>query len=299
MKRLDGKVCVVTGGASGIGLSVVERFVAEGARVVFCDLAPRAAQTENEKLGSALHHARREVGGKHDGSAIAKRLGDGVRFVAADVTSDAEVAAVLRTAKEEFGGVDVLVNNAGIGTAEGQLADVRPEVYDRVMNVNVRGAWHGMRHAIPMMQARGGGSIVNLSSILGLRAWPNQSTYCATKGALIAMSRAAALEVAPSRIRVNCVAPGIMLTPIYYDSPSGVPVDPAKLSAHFARMQPVPRAGMPEDVANAILFLSSDESSFVTGQTLVVDGGLDVSVFSEATYGDFMGGLVSLMAGGG
>jgi NAD(P)-dependent dehydrogenase (short-subunit alcohol dehydrogenase family) len=295
--RLDGKVAVVTGGASGIGLSVVERFVNEGASVVFCDLTPDAGRVTNEKLGGSLHHARREAGGENDGLAIEKRLGARAAFVPADVTNDEQMKAVFETAKARFGGLDVVVNNAGIGTAEGQLADVPPHVFQRVMDVNVKGVWNGMRHGIPLLQARGGGSIVNMASILGLRAWPNQSTYSATKGAVIAMSRAAALELAPHRVRVNCVAPGIMLTPIYYDSPSGVPVNREKLAQHFARHQPIPRAGTADDVSSAVLFLSSDESSFVTGQTLVVDGGLDTRIFSDTSYADFMGGLMQLMMG--
>jgi NAD(P)-dependent dehydrogenase (short-subunit alcohol dehydrogenase family) len=295
--RLEGKVAVVTGGASGIGLSVVERCVKEGARVVFCDLTPDAGRETNEKLGGGLHHARRREGGEYDGHAIEKRLGENSAFVPADVTNDAQVKAVFDTAVARFGGLDIMVNNAGIGTAEGQLADVPVHVFQRVMDVNVKGVWNGMRHAIPLLQSRGGGSIVNMASILGLRAWPNQSTYSATKGAVIAMSRAAALELAANRVRVNCVAPGIMLTPIYYDSPSGMPVDREKLAVLFARHQPIPRAGTAEDVANAVLFLASDESSFVTGQTLVVDGGLDTRIFSDTSYADFMGGLIGLMAG--
>jgi NAD(P)-dependent dehydrogenase (short-subunit alcohol dehydrogenase family) len=296
--RLEGKVAVVTGGASGIGLAVVERFIAEGASVVFCDLAPDAGQQVNDKLGGALHHARRSAGGENDGAAIEKRLGSRAAFVPADVTNGEQMAKVFETAESRFGGLDVLVNNAGIGTAEGQLADVAEAVFDRVIAVNLKGVWSGMRRAIPLLQKRGSGSIVNLSSILALRAWPNQSAYCATKGALVSMSRAAAVELAASKIRVNCVCPGIMLTPIYYDSPAGIPIDRSKLSEHFAKQQPLPRAGTPEDVANAILFLASDDSSFVTGQSLVVDGGLDSRVFSDTSYMDFMGGLMQLMAGG-
>ncbi len=296
--RLSNKVAVVTGGASGIGLAVVERFVAEGASVVFCDLTPDSARAANEKVGGQLHHARRTLGGENDGAAIAARLGAKTCFVPADVTDAEQMARVFETAVARFGGLDVLVNNAGIGTTEGNLSSVPDHVFERTMNVNLKGAWHGMRQAIPLLARRGGGSIVNLSSILALRAWPNQTTYAATKGALISMSRAAALEVAPSRVRINCVCPGVMLTPIYYDSPAGIPVDRDKLAAHFATCQPIPRAGTAEDVANAILFLASDESSFVTGQALVVDGGLDVPIFSNMSYEGFMGGLVQLMAGG-
>lgn len=294
-RRLEGKVAVVTGGASGIGLAVVERFVAEGAAVVFCDLTPDGGRAANERLGRGLHHARRAAGGEHDGAAIAARLGERATFVPADVTSDEQLEHVFRTAADRFGGLDVLVNNAGIGAMEGPVDQVPPQVFDRTFEVNVRGVWNGMRRAVPLLVARGGGSIVNLSSILGLRAWPNQSTYCATKGALIALSRAAALELAPSKIRVNCVCPGIMLTPIYYDSPSGAPVDREKLREHFARLQPIPRAGTAEDVAASIAFLASDDASFVTGQSLVVDGGLDTRVFSDVSYPDFMMGIASLM----
>jgi NAD(P)-dependent dehydrogenase (short-subunit alcohol dehydrogenase family) len=298
-KRMEGKVAVVTGGASGIGLAVVERFVEEGGSVVLCDLTPNSGKTANDQVGGQLHHARREDGGENDGYAIARRLGKNALFVPADVTKEPELRQVFDAAKSEFGGLDVLVNNAGIGTTEGQLTDVPESVFERTMDVNLKGAWYGMRLAIPLLMQRGGGSVVNLSSILGLRGWPNQSTYAATKGALLAMSRAAALEVAPSKIRINCVCPGIMLTPIYYDSPAAVAVDREKLAAHFATCQPIPRAGIPKDVANTILFLASDESSFITGQALVVDGGLDAHVFSNVTYDGFMGGLMTLMAGAG
>ncbi len=293
--KLEGKTAIVTGGASGIGLAVVERFVAEGARVVFCDLTPDGGRAANEQLGRGLHHARRSTGGENDGAAIAERLGERTTFVPADVTNEEQMTSVFDTAKERFGGLDILVNNAGIGTMEGQVDQVPPAVFQRTFDVNVRGVWNGIRRAVPMM-TKTGGSIVNLSSILGLRAWPNQSTYCATKGALIALSRAAALELAPSKIRVNCVCPGIMLTPIYYDSPSGIPVDRAKLGDHFARLQPIPRAGTATDVAAAITFLASDDASFVTGQSLVVDGGLDTRVFSDVSYSDFMMGIAALMS---
>ena len=280
MARLAGKVAIVTGGASGIGLATVERFVREGARVVFCDLAPRQGADLAGAIGAAaarLHHSRRVDGGANDGAAIAERLGDPARFVPADVTDAEQLARVVDTAVEVFGGVDILVNNAGVGGGEISVERCAPELFDRTIAVNLTAVWHGMRLAIPHLRARGGGAIVTTSSVSALRGMPGQGAYGAAKAGVLQLTRVAAMEGASAGIRANCVCPGGIATPIIYDSPfSKAGFDRAAVEAGLARAQPIARAGQPEDVANAILWLASDESSFVTGQEIVVDGGLTV-----------------------
>ena len=277
--RLAGKVAVVTGGASGIGLATVERFVAEGAALVFCDLPAGGATALEQRLGGAakMHHRRRAPGGEHDGEAIAARLGDAARFVPADVTNEAELGTVMTTAVEEFGGLDVLVNNAGVGGGEGSIEHCAPEIFDRTVAVNLRAVWLGMRLAFPHMRGRGGGSIVSLSSVSALVAMQGQGAYGASKAAVLQLTRVAAIEGAPHFIRANAVCPGGTLTPIIYDSPFFQQrIDPAAVAKGLEQAQPLPRAGQPDDIANAVLWLASDESSFVTGQSVVVDGGLSV-----------------------
>lgn len=280
MGRLAGKVAIVTGGASGIGLATVERFVREGARIVFCDLAPRQGAVLADTIGATaarLHHSRRAEGGANDGAAIASRLGDAVRFVPADVTDADQLAEVVETARCAFGGLDVLVNNAGVGGGEISVERCAPDLFDRTIAVNLAAVWHGMRLAMPLLRERGGGSIVTVSSVSALRGMPGQGAYGAAKAGALQLSRVAAMEGASAGIRVNCVCPGGIATPIIYDSPffkTGFGREAVEQG--LARAQPIPRAGQPEDVANAILWLASDESSFVTGQEIVVDGGLTV-----------------------
>jgi NAD(P)-dependent dehydrogenase (short-subunit alcohol dehydrogenase family) len=285
MGRLEGKVAVVTGGASGIGLATVERFVAEGARVVFCDLAPDQGRAVARELGEAgrLHHSRRAEGGANDGFAIAKRLGNaGAVFVPADVSKSDSLGAVIDTAVERFGGLDILVNNAGIGGGETSVEACPEAIFDRVMAVNLKGPFLGMKLAFPHLRKRGGGAIVTTSSISALMGMPGQGAYGASKAGVLQLTRVAAQEGAPHFIRVNAVCPGGVVTPIIFDSPfleQGVPEE--ALAERMAEAQPIPRAGRPKDMANAILFLASDEASFVTGQALVVDGGLSTEFDSR------------------
>ena len=282
--RLDGKVAVVTGGASGIGLATVERFVAEGAQVVFCDLTPAAGAALAEEIGDGarLHHRRRAEGGPNDGYAIAERLGENCVFVPCDVTKTAELAAVLGAAVDRFGGLDVLVNNAGVGGGETSVELCPDEILDRTLAVNLRAVFQGIKLAFPLLRSRGGGSIVSTASISGLVAMPGQGAYGASKAGVLQLTRIAAMEGAPHFIRVNAVCPGGTVTPIIFDSPFlDAAMDAETIAGFMAGAQPMPRAGRPDDIANAILFLASDESSFVTGQHIVVDGGLSVEFDSR------------------
>jgi NAD(P)-dependent dehydrogenase (short-subunit alcohol dehydrogenase family) len=278
MARLDGKVAVVTGGASGIGLAVVNRFVAEGARVVFCDFEPEAGAILEESIGAGaarLHHRRRKAGGPNDGRTIAAGLGASAAFVAADVTRPDSLAAVFDDAVRRFGGVDILVNNAGVGGGEGSIEDCPTDLFDRTLAVNLFGPWLGIKLAFPLLRARGGGSIVTTSSVSALLGMPGQGAYGASKAGVLQLTRVAAMEGAKDFIRCNAVCPGGVLTPIIYESPLfDRDFDPDAIRKGLAGAQPLPRACEPEDVANAILWLASDESSFVTGQSLAVDGGL-------------------------
>jgi NAD(P)-dependent dehydrogenase (short-subunit alcohol dehydrogenase family) len=280
---LAGKVAVITGGSSGIGLATVERFVSEGASVVFCDLAPRAHEGLAERLGATkarLHHHRdREVGGAHDGFAIAERLGSRACFVPADVTDEAQLEAVLDEAVSRFGGLDVMYNNAAVGGPEGMIADGRPEIFDRIIEVDLKAVWTGIRLAAPRLIERGGGSILMTASVAAVIGIPGLSAYSAAKAGLIGMMRVSASELGQYKIRVNAISPGSILTPMSYNSPmSDVLPDVERLREIHRMAQPIPKVGEPDDIAKAALFLASDDSAFITGHNLVVDGGRSMEV---------------------
>jgi NAD(P)-dependent dehydrogenase (short-subunit alcohol dehydrogenase family) len=253
MGRVEGKVAVVTGGASGIGRATAQALAAEGARVGIADVDQAGA----ERVVAAI----REAGG----DAFAKRT---------DVRSLADLEAVVGQAADRHGRLDILVNNAAvaIGGSAGELAE---EDWARVLDVNLSGVWRGMRAAIPRMVAQGGGSIVNLSSVQAHVGFVGWAGYAASKGGIDALTRQAAVEYAPRGIRVNAVVPGTIATAmnerIMRESP-----DPAAVLAGWTTMHPMGRIGQPEEVAAAIVFLASDDAAFVTGEVLRVDGGLTV-----------------------
>ncbi len=249
MGRLDGKVAVITGAASGIGAATAKRFAAEGAAVVVGDL--------NEAGGRAVVEACLQTGGR-------------AAFQAVDVSREADVAALVRRAVDDYGRLDVLFNNAGLGGAIGPLESVSVDDWDRTQAVLLRGVFLGIKHAIVPMRAVGGGSIISTASIAGIRAGAGPHAYSAAKAAVINLTRTAAVELAKDSIRVNCICPGGIHTPLLS---SRFPGGAEGLTPLLAMLQPLPRAGYPEDIAAMALFLASDEAGFVTGASMVVDGG--------------------------
>jgi NAD(P)-dependent dehydrogenase (short-subunit alcohol dehydrogenase family) len=249
MGRLEGKVAVITGGASGIGEATVRLFVREGARVVIAD----------------IQDAR--------GEALAGELRGAAAYQHADVTSPGDVEAAVRRAVDAFGRLDVMFNNAGALGTVGPVDEIPVDEFDATMALLLRSAFLGMKYAAPVMKAQRAGSIISTSSIAGIVGGDAPHVYATAKAALLHLSRSVALELAPHFVRVNCIAPGGILTPLVMGGVSGVRQLEEQAKAGLARFQPIPRAGMPDDIAHTALWLASDESSFVTGQTIVVDGG--------------------------
>lgn len=247
--ELAGKVAIVTGGAGGIGLAMARRFVAKGASVVVADTAGDA------------------------GRAVAAELGPAAAFVATDVASASDVQAAVDLAVERFGGLHVMCNNAGIGGSMRPFLDDDFADFDRVMAVNVLGVMVGMQRAARHMADHGGGAIVNTTSIGGINAGSGVMAYRASKAAVIHLTRSVAIELAGVGIRVNCVAPAHIPTAINAAFDQSVIVE---------AMQPLPRIGSPDDVANAAVFLASDRAAQITGVVLPVDGGTTAGLRAES-----------------
>lgn len=239
MGRLESKVAVITGAARGQGEAEARLFVAEGARVLLADIRDE------------------------EGEAVAADLGDAAAYVHLDVTDAAQWEAAVAHAEERFGPVSVLVNNAGI-LHFAPIDRTDPEDFERVLRVNVHGVFLGIRAVTPSMVRAGGGSIVNISSTAGLQGLPSLGAYVASKWAVRGLTKTAAMDLGPKGIRVNSVHPGGIDTPMVAGTPADAP---------FYKRLPVPRMGRPEEAARAVLFLASDESSYVTGAELAVDGG--------------------------
>jgi NAD(P)-dependent dehydrogenase (short-subunit alcohol dehydrogenase family) len=253
MGRVEGKVAVVTGGASGIGRAAAGALAAEGARVAVADVD--------------------EAGGQRVAAAIREAGGDAF-FRRTDVRSLAEVEAVLAEAADRHGRLDVLVNNAAVAVA-GSAGEMAEADWARVLDVNLSGVWRGMRAAIPRMLAQGGGSIVNLSSVQGHVGFVGWAAYAAAKGGVDALTRQAAVEYAPLGIRVNAVVPGTIMTEMN-ETIMRESADGDAVMAGWVAMHPMGRVGQPVEVAAAIVFLASDDASFITGESLRVDGGMVV-----------------------
>jgi len=254
MSILDGKIAIIVGGTSGIGARTAELFVEEGAMVI---IAGR----------------RRDAG-----EALALRLGQSASFVQADVAHEDNLKALIEGTAARFGRVDCLFNNAGYGIPQRSIVDLDIAEYDAMMAVVVRGVMLGMKFAAPIMLRQRSGSIINTGSIAAHRSGLSSQTYSLAKAAVVHATRCVAAELGESNIRVNSISPGAIVTGVFA---KGVGVDPnvadrylATVAKRFAQAQPIPRAGMPEDIARAALYLASDAGSFLNGIDLVVDGGV-------------------------
>jgi NAD(P)-dependent dehydrogenase (short-subunit alcohol dehydrogenase family) len=251
--RLDAKVSVITGAARGIGRATALAFVEEGAKVVLADVLEEEGRAAADDLTAS------------GGDAV---------YVRTDVTSSSDVDAAVAAAVERWGRLDVMVNDAALAIA-GSAGEISEEDVRRVIDVNLLGVWRGMRAAIPVMLDHGGGSIVNLSSVQGHVGFVGWSAYAASKGGIDALTRQSAVEYASRGIRVNSIVPGTIRTEmnekIMADSP-----DPEAVMSMWTSMHPTGRIGEPHEVAAAIVFLASDDASFITGEALRVDGGMIV-----------------------
>ena len=242
--RLEGKTAIITGAASGFGAGIARRFAAEGARVMVADLN-----------GAAAHEVAQEIGG------IACEV---------DVSRDASVKAMAQAAQDAWGKIDILVNNAGTTHLPKPMEEVTEEEFDRVLAVNAKSVYLGARHIVPLMKAAGSGAILNVASTAGVSPRPNLSWYNASKGWMITATRAMAVELAPMGIRVNAINPVAGETPLLK---SFMGQDTPEIRAKFLATIPLGRFSTPEDMANAALFLCSDEASMITGVAMEVDGG--------------------------
>ena len=252
-RRFEGKVVLITGAAGGIGRAVATRFAAEGVRLGLVDVTA-------EGLRETL-------------AAVEKAGGAGMT-VTADVTRAADVTRYAGAVADHWGGVDCFFNNAGILGAVSPLVDYPEETFDRVLAVNVKGVWLGLKTVAPLLRARGGGVIVNTASIAGLRGSRNLVAYTASKHAVIGLTRTAALELAPSQIRVNAICPSPIETPMVKQlEESANPANPAAFHERMAGTIPLRRYGNPEEVAGLVTFLCSADAGYLTGGSYTVDGG--------------------------
>ena len=253
MARLAGKVALITGGASGIGEATVRLFCAEGASVVIADI-------QDDR-----------------GQRLAAELGARAAYVRADVSREADVQAVIGQAVTRFGRLDCLFNNAGYAGVGGAIDTIDTAGFDETMGVLVRGVFLGMKHAAPVMKAQGRGSIISTASVAGLRTGFGPHVYSAAKAAVIHLTHSVAMELGESGVRVNCICPGGIATPIFgkaFGVPERADEIAGLMKGVLPMMQPIRRSGLPDDIAQAALWLASDEASFVNGHALVVDGGL-------------------------
>jgi NAD(P)-dependent dehydrogenase (short-subunit alcohol dehydrogenase family) len=253
MERLKNKVAVVTGGAMGIGKAAAVAMAKEGAQVVVADIADQHGQTTVEEIMQA------------GGEAF---------FQHADVGVTADVERLVQAAVARYGKLDILVNNTGVAIG-GSVVEMSEEDWQRVININLTGIWRGMKFALPHMIQNGSGSIINLSSVQSLVGFAGWSGYAASKGGVNGLTQQAAVEYARYNIRINAIAPGTILTPMNERIFETVG-DPQKLIETWNALHPLGRFGQPREVADVIVFLASDEASFITGEIIRVDGGLVV-----------------------
>jgi NAD(P)-dependent dehydrogenase (short-subunit alcohol dehydrogenase family) len=252
--RLHGKVAVITGGASGIGEATVRVFAAEGARIVIADV-------QDDR-----------------GRRLADEIGSAVAYAPTDVREERQVEAAIALAVDRWGRLDCIFNNAGAGGVSGGIETISVDGFDATMALLVRSVFLGMKHAAPIMRRQRSGSIISTASVAGLRGGWGPHVYSAAKAAVIQLTRSIAMELASDGIRVNCICPGAIATPIFGRS-LGLAPDAAEqavglVKGTLATVHPIGRSGLGEDIANAALWLAGEESTFVTGQAIVVDGGL-------------------------
>jgi NAD(P)-dependent dehydrogenase (short-subunit alcohol dehydrogenase family) len=249
--QLEGKKAIITGAATGIGAVTSQLFAREGAGVVVADI--------NEEEGERTVATIRSEGGE-------------AYFLRADVTVEGEVSALIKKGAELLDGLDVLFNNAG-AQRSGPITDFEQAAWDLLMAVNPRSCFFGIKHAVPLMRERGGGSIINMASLAGVKGGPGLTAYSASKGAIVGFTKAVAAELAPEGIRVNCVCPGWVDTP--FNQPAidfmGGRQDQERV---IKQIVPMGRQGTPEEIAPIVVYLASDGSTYTTGQALVVDGGV-------------------------
>jgi len=254
MARLDGKVAIITGAADGIGEASARLFVQEGARVIIADI-------DDEK-----------------GRTVARELGRNALYLHSDVTREADIKAAIDLAVRDFGRIDCMYNNAGGAGMFAPIQDIPVDAFDQTIALLLRAAFIGIKYAAPIMKAQGSGSIINMASVAGLRTGDSDHSYAAAKAGIIQLTRTAAMELGESNIRVNCISPGFVITGAFQKA-AGMTREAyarriPRVKEHFATFQPIRRACLPEDIAMAALWLASDDSSFVNGANLVVDGGL-------------------------
>ena len=246
MARLKDKVATITGGGSGIGRATCLLFAREGAKVVVADYIAEGGNETVRQISAA------------GGQAV---------FVQADVSKSADVQNLIGAAVRNYGRVDILFNNAGIEGPSAKLANLKEEDWDRVIAIDLTSVYLGMKYVIPEMIKQGGGVILSTASVAGLVGFQGSGAYAAAKAGVINLTRLAALEYADKNIRVNCICPGVIETPMVERVMGGRPRE------RIVRSEPIGRLGRPEDIANAALFLASDESSFATGAPFIIDGG--------------------------
>ncbi len=254
--RLSGKVAIVTGASSGIGKATAELFAEEGAKVVVVDWNRDNGETTASDICG---------------------LGCEAIFCFADVSKSQDVEKMVNTALEKYGRLDILFNNAAVQVMA-QLVETTEEVWDRIHSVNLKGVFLGCKYAIPALIRSGGGTIINMASILGFVGDPDLAAYCAAKGGVIALTKVAALTYGPKGVRVNCICPGDVETPLvkaYFDKDP----DPDRLRQEVSSKYALRRIAAPKEIAEVAVFLASEAASFVTGSTLVVDGGLTVKCY--------------------
>lgn len=275
--RLKDKVAVITGAASGMGRGTAIKFVQEGARVVIADIQDAP------------------------GEALAKELGDAAEFVSVDVCIEDEVERMIDHAMTSFGRLDCLFNNAGFGGVTGNIeATDLGEPYERTVGGLLTGVVAGMKYAAPIMKEAGGGSIISTASVAGTGGGYGPHVYSALKSAVMNLTRSVALELGPFNIRVNAICPGGIATPIFAGelARQGGNLDYAEaVKPVLSLMQTIPRAGTPEDIANTACFLASDEASFITGQALIVDGGLTAGSWTHPSFAPDPQAIISQLFG--